>query len=209
MRRIETALLAASALGIAATAAVTANATPLSYSRQLDSAMAQNGTIEKAAYVFAGHDYCFYPDGWHGPGFYRCGYSWRRGLGWGGPIGWHGWRAGRGEVYAGHGHGYVGRSGIEGRMGGPNGRAEVRGGGFQRNSQVNAPAGRTLQNNAAGMGGHAIQNNARGMGAGTTGARGGMSRQGGAMGAHGGAGGGGAGAGGAPAAHTGGHGSEH
>jgi hypothetical protein len=205
MRRLETALLAATTLGITATAAVTANATPLSFSRQLDSALTQSGTIEKAAYVFAGRDYCFYPDGWHGPGFYWCGYSWRRGIGWGGPIGWHGWRAGRGEVYAGHRHGNVVRGGMEGRMGGPNGRAEVRGGGFQRNSQVNAPTGRTLQNNAAGMGGHALQNNARGMLGGATGARGTMSPQGGAMGAHGGAGAGG----GAPAAHGGGHGGEH
>jgi hypothetical protein len=25
---------------------------------------------------------CFYPDGWHGPGFYRCGYRLRAGEGW-------------------------------------------------------------------------------------------------------------------------------
>jgi hypothetical protein len=28
---------------------------------------------------------CFYVDGWHGPGFYRCGYRHRRGEGWYGP----------------------------------------------------------------------------------------------------------------------------
>jgi hypothetical protein len=28
---------------------------------------------------------CFYVDGWHGPGFYRCGYRYRRGEGWYGP----------------------------------------------------------------------------------------------------------------------------
>jgi hypothetical protein len=26
--------------------------------------------------------YCFYLDGWNGPGFYRCGWHRRRGLGW-------------------------------------------------------------------------------------------------------------------------------
>ncbi len=210
MRRIEIALLAATTLGIGATGAMTANATPFSVSRQLDSAVAQSGTVEKAAYVFAGRDYCFYPDGWHGPGFYWCGYSWRRGFGWGGPIGWHGWRAGGGETYAGHGHGYVGRSRMEGRMegrmGGPNGRAEVRDGGMQHNSQLNGTGGRTLQNNAAGMGGHGLQNNARGMGGGSMGAGGKMSPHGGAMGAHGGPG---AGPAGAPAAHGGGPGNQH
>jgi hypothetical protein len=29
---------------------------------------------------------CFYLDGWNGPGFYRCGYQHRRGLGWHGTI---------------------------------------------------------------------------------------------------------------------------
>jgi hypothetical protein len=26
--------------------------------------------------------HCFYSDGWSGPGYYRCGYRLRRGLGW-------------------------------------------------------------------------------------------------------------------------------
>jgi hypothetical protein len=26
--------------------------------------------------------WCFYIDGWNGPGWYRCGYRLRRGLGW-------------------------------------------------------------------------------------------------------------------------------
>lgn len=42
-------------------------------------------------YFFGGRSYCFYPDGWRGPGFYWCGYNWRRGYGWGGPMGWRGW----------------------------------------------------------------------------------------------------------------------
>ena len=51
---------------------------------------------------FGGHRYCWYFDGWRGPGWYWCGYRWRRGLGWGGGEGWHGWsspghRGGYGE----------------------------------------------------------------------------------------------------------------
>jgi hypothetical protein len=43
-------------------------------------------------FVYEGARYCFYFDGWHGPGWYRCGYRLRTGLGWGGVYGWHGWR---------------------------------------------------------------------------------------------------------------------
>jgi hypothetical protein len=210
MRNIETALAAAAALGIAATTAMTANAMPLSLSRQLNSAaIAQGGVVEKTQFVIAGRDYCFYSEGWHGPGFYWCGYSWRRGFGWGGPTGWHGWQPGRGGVYAGHhlghgvDHGFT-HERMEGRTGGPNGHAGVRGGGFQQHSQMNGTGGRTLQNNAAGMSGRTLQNNAAGMGNRSTGARGTMSPQGGAMGAHG-----GAGAGGAPGGHGHGAGGEH
>lgn len=47
--------------------------------------------IERVQFLFGGRNYCFYLDGWHGPGWYWCGYASRRGLGWGGPQGWHGW----------------------------------------------------------------------------------------------------------------------
>ncbi len=42
-----------------------------------------------------GRLYCFAPDGWAGPGWYLCGFEHRRGLGFGGPPGWHGF-GGRG-----------------------------------------------------------------------------------------------------------------
>jgi hypothetical protein len=45
-------------------------------------------------YVLGGDDYCWYPDGWEGPGWYQCGYEWNYGLGWGGPYGWNGWGGG-------------------------------------------------------------------------------------------------------------------
>ena len=63
-------------------------------------------------YVYLGHHYCWY-DGWHGPGWYWCGYGWRRGYGWGGGYGWRGWHHGgyrgayyrRGYYHGGYHHG--------------------------------------------------------------------------------------------------------
>jgi hypothetical protein len=51
--------------------------------------------IEKAQYFsFDDEDYCWYDDGWHGPGWYWCGYESSNGYGWGGPYGWNGWGGG-------------------------------------------------------------------------------------------------------------------
>ena len=44
--------------------------------------------VEQAQFFWNDHQYCFYDDGWHGPGWYMCGYAWRRGYGWGGGRGW-------------------------------------------------------------------------------------------------------------------------
>jgi hypothetical protein len=46
---------------------------------------------EAEYYWFEGHRYCWYDDGWRGPGWYWCGYSLNKSAGWGGPIGWHFW----------------------------------------------------------------------------------------------------------------------
>jgi hypothetical protein len=54
--------------------------------------------VEPAQFFYGGRNYCWYDDGWRGPGFYWCGYAWRRGLGWGGGVGWHGWHRGPGHV---------------------------------------------------------------------------------------------------------------
>src|SRR5258708_92267 len=44
------------------------------------------GNIENVQYYFGGRQFCWYPAGWHGPGWYWCGYAFRRGLGWGGGV---------------------------------------------------------------------------------------------------------------------------
>ena len=44
-----------------------------------------------AQYAWGGRQYCWYWDAWRGPGWYWCGFAFRRGYGWGGPEGWRGW----------------------------------------------------------------------------------------------------------------------
>ncbi|MDR3420304.1 MAG: hypothetical protein P4L80_03530, partial [Xanthobacteraceae bacterium] len=45
------------------------------------------------AFLFGGRNYCWYDNGWNGPGWYWCGgYAYDYGTGWGGPEGWRGWR---------------------------------------------------------------------------------------------------------------------
>ena len=42
---------------------------------------------EDVQYGWQGRQYCFYDDGWHGAGWYRCGSRLRVGFGCGGPVG--------------------------------------------------------------------------------------------------------------------------
>ena len=88
MKKSTLTLLAAAALaGLAFTPpAQSAPALP-----GIDRAADELATLERAAYMYRGREYCFYGDGWHGPGWYWCGYAFRRGYGWGGMQGWRGW----------------------------------------------------------------------------------------------------------------------
>lgn len=70
--------------------------------------------VEKAQYfLFDDQNYCWYDDGWNGPGWYVCESEWYQGYGWGGPYGWNGWGGGH-RIWShgprvwppgGHGHG--------------------------------------------------------------------------------------------------------
>ena len=53
-------------------------------------------TLDHVQFFYTGRNYCWYDGGWHGPGFYWCGYGLRVGYGWGGPWGWNGWYGHRG-----------------------------------------------------------------------------------------------------------------
>ena len=85
----KTSMLLALAATLAAGAMGTALAAPALPGA--DRAAEHLTLIDRAAYVYRGRSYCFYLDGWHGPGWYWCGYATRHGYGWGGGEGWRGW----------------------------------------------------------------------------------------------------------------------
>jgi hypothetical protein len=90
MRYSKLALAAVVAVGSFLSIAGTANATILSTG--MSAAADRLSLVDKVQYVYAGHRHCWYADGWHGPGWYWCGYRLRRGFGWGGEEGYRGWR---------------------------------------------------------------------------------------------------------------------
>lgn len=94
---------AAAALSVVAVQGGPARAVPAGLAAGIRAAADDMSAVEPAQFIFGGRNYCFYLDGWHGPGWYWCGYAFRHGLGWGGPEGWHGWHHGGG--------GHVGRPG--------------------------------------------------------------------------------------------------
>lgn len=88
MRRLTISLVTGSFLGVAAFCGLPAQADPL------DALAGVAVGVATAPFVWGGHNYCWYPGGWHGPGWYWCGYDEREGYGWGGGEGWHGWHHG-------------------------------------------------------------------------------------------------------------------
>ena len=84
--------------------ASSANAMSINIGAGVKPALDATDVIHKAAvYIVEGRSYCFYFDGWHGAGWYRCGFAHRRNLGWGGEYGWQGWSYGPAEKRYGHG----------------------------------------------------------------------------------------------------------
>ena len=125
--------LAAAAIAAAASAfAMKAEAMPVGSG--LGQAADGLGVIEQTQYIWGGRNYCWYPDGWRGPGFYWCGYHLRRGYGWGGPAGWRGWHhGGRGpRIHHGGGPRFHGGGGGGPRMHGGGGGPRMHGGGGHR-----------------------------------------------------------------------------
>ena len=69
-----------------------AEAVPLGAPDAMRAAAGQVDAIQNVqVFYWHGRRYCWYDDAWNGPGWYWCGYAWRRGIGWGGGSGWHGW----------------------------------------------------------------------------------------------------------------------
>src|SRR5271155_2484851 len=82
-------------------------------------------TLDRVQFIFGGQTFCWYDAAWRGPGFYLCGYSERRGYGWGGGAGWNGWqgRGGRGYSGARNAGGYGHDSSFQGGRPGETGAA--------------------------------------------------------------------------------------
>jgi hypothetical protein len=125
MRRFIAGLAAAAAVAVGVTAIGTrAEAGPLPGFGGLSAASDAVAITENVQFIFGGRNYCWYDDGWQGPGWYWCGYRWRRGFGWGGGAGFHGWNRGG---HGGHHGGPMGGGG--GWMGGGGGGPMGGGGG--------------------------------------------------------------------------------
>ncbi len=85
-------LLISAAFAAAASFATPANALTLPDGGGLNGVVEDVGHVDNAqVFVYLGRPYCFYLNGWHGPGWYRCGFAWRSGYGWGGFYGWNNW----------------------------------------------------------------------------------------------------------------------
>jgi len=94
-RRIEKIKLIAAAGALAVTGMLSSGAAQAGVFGGADAIRdaSEVGTlVEPVQFIFGGAEYCWYPDGWHGPGWYRCGFAYRVGLGWGGGEGWNHWR---------------------------------------------------------------------------------------------------------------------
>lgn len=85
------ALALAGAIGAAFVVSGAAQAAPAGAA--IGDAAATLSVVDQVQFVYGGHRHCWYPNGWHGAGWYRCGYANRRGYGWGGAAGWNGWAA--------------------------------------------------------------------------------------------------------------------
>jgi hypothetical protein len=91
MKNLGIALVVAVAMGTGTTVINTAQAATTGMSGQLNAAADSLNLVEKTQFFIGSREYCWYDDGWHGPGWYWCGYALRQGFGWGGAVGWHNW----------------------------------------------------------------------------------------------------------------------
>jgi hypothetical protein len=92
--------------------------------------------VETVQFIWLGRNYCWYDDGWNGPGWYWCGQYLTSGIGFGGGYGWHHWHGG--HPGGGMGGGGMGGGGMGGggMGGGGMGGGGMGGGGMMSDIQV-------------------------------------------------------------------------
>jgi hypothetical protein len=118
MEKLLRSIAASAAFAIGWLVTDQAAAMPLSDSAGMGAMLESISITDKVQYSYGGRNYCWYDNGWNGPGWYVCGQYLVRGVGWGGVAGWRGWTVrGAGRVGA---VGRVGgaRVGAAGRVGG-------------------------------------------------------------------------------------------
>lgn len=91
MRSTTAGLVAAMLL--AGTGVMSASAAPFAGAQEPREKAKAFETVQVSRMYWEGDWYCFYWDGWNGPGWYLCDYGFTYGFGWGGHHGWHGWRS--------------------------------------------------------------------------------------------------------------------
>ena len=78
-------------MAVFATSATGASALPIGINDGIKAALNEMDlTIKAQVFIVGGRRFCFYFDGWNGPGWYQCGFAFRRGFGWGGRL-WLAW----------------------------------------------------------------------------------------------------------------------
>ncbi len=120
---------ASASILVAGIFAGSATAAPILDLNSFSHVTAPGQNIELAQFIFGGHNYCWYDSAWSGPGWYWCGYAQRRGLGFGGGAGFHGWNHGGGHGGRRGGHAVHGGGVHSGSRGGHGGMHGGGGGG--------------------------------------------------------------------------------
>jgi hypothetical protein len=113
--------------------------------------------VETVQFIWLGHDYCWFDDGWNGPGWYWCDYGGRVGVGWGGGYGWHNWRGGHpgGDHGGGNQGGKAGKAGKTDNRVGPRGPSVIVG--PSGPSGIVGPGGQSGKGNPSGQSGRGGQ----------------------------------------------------
>lgn len=110
--------------------------------------------IDTVQFVYGGRRYCWYDIGWNGPGWYWCGYSGRRGYGFGGRRGFRDW----------HWSGWGPRGGSRGGRGGRGGSTTIIIGGGMRGG---GGGGGSMMGGGGGGGGGSMMGGGGGGGGGS------------------------------------------